>query len=189
MPQVQPLADAVRHGLLRDRADGRRRQPVRHRPLRRRGHAVQPPAVRPDDRRRPGGDEDDAGPPADLAPDARAEVVHQHGGLRLHRRGLRHLRGGPGRRPLHPGRRLHPRLPAPARADPPGADGPPGQDPARRLARRAPACPSWPSASRCWPRSGRCPPASPSPASGATRTASATACPAAPPLLGADETK
>ena len=49
---------------------------VRHRPLRRRGDAVQPAAVRPDDRRRPGRDEDDAGAAAHLAADARAEVVH-----------------------------------------------------------------------------------------------------------------
>src|SRR2546421_585607 len=74
--KLSPRPDAVRHRLLRDRVEGRRRQPVRHRPLRRRGDAVQPPPVRPDDRRRPGGDEDDAGAPADLAPDARAQVVH-----------------------------------------------------------------------------------------------------------------
>ena len=80
VPQEQPLADAVRHGLLRHRADGHRRQPARHRPLRRRGHAVQPAAVRPDDRRRPGGDEDGAGDAAHLAADAGAEVVHLHGG-------------------------------------------------------------------------------------------------------------
>ena len=38
--QEQPLADAVRHGLLRHRADGHRRQQARHRPLRRRGHSA-----------------------------------------------------------------------------------------------------------------------------------------------------
>ena len=58
-------------------------EPVRHRPLRRRGDALQPAAVRPDDRRRPGGHEDGAGAAADLAADARAEVVHLDGGVRL----------------------------------------------------------------------------------------------------------
>ena len=59
--QEQPVADAVRHGLLRHRADGDRRLAPRHRPLRLRGHALQPAAVRPDDRRRPRGHEDGAG--------------------------------------------------------------------------------------------------------------------------------
>ena len=91
VPQEQPVADAVRDGLLRHRADGDRRQPARHRPLRRRGDALQPAAVRSDDRRRPRGDEDAAGAAADLAADARAEVVHLDGGLCLDRRRVRHL--------------------------------------------------------------------------------------------------
>ena len=52
---------------------------ARHRPLRRRGDAVQPAAVRPDDRRRPRGHEDAAGAAAHLAADARAEMVHLDG--------------------------------------------------------------------------------------------------------------
>ena len=60
-------------------------------PLRRRGDALQPAAVRPDDRRRPRGDEDAAGAAAHLAADARAEVVHLDGRLRLDRRRVRHL--------------------------------------------------------------------------------------------------
>ena len=114
--QEQPVADAVRHGLLRHRADGHRRLAARHRPLRRRGHALQPAAVRPDDRRRPGGHEDGAGAAAHLAADAGAEVVHLDGRLRLQRRRLRHLRRGAGHRPLHPGGRVRARLPAAAGA-------------------------------------------------------------------------
>ena len=82
VPQEQSLADAVRHGLLRHRADGDRRVAPRHRPLRLRGHALLAAPVRSDDRRRPGGHEDDAGPAAHLAADARAEVVHLDGRLR-----------------------------------------------------------------------------------------------------------
>ena len=82
VPQEQLVADAVCHGLLRHRADGDRRQPARPGPLRRRGVSLQPAAVRSDDRRRPGGDEDAAGAAAHLAADARAEVVHLDGGLR-----------------------------------------------------------------------------------------------------------
>ena len=81
--QEQPVADAVRHGLLRHRADGDRASPLRHRPLRRRGDALQPAAVRPDDRRRPRGHEDGAGAAAHLAANAGAEVVHLDGRLRL----------------------------------------------------------------------------------------------------------
>ena len=91
VPQEQPLADAVRHRLLRHRADGDRRQQARPGPLRGRGVSLQPAAVRPDDRRRPRGDEDAARAAAHLAADARAEVVHLDGGLRLDRRRVRHL--------------------------------------------------------------------------------------------------
>ena len=59
--QEQPVADAVRHGLLRHRTDGHRRLASRHRPLRRRGHALLAAAVRSDDRRRPRRHEDAAG--------------------------------------------------------------------------------------------------------------------------------
>ena len=101
VPQEQPVADAVRHGLLRHRADGHRRQPARHGPVRRRGVSLQPAAVRSDDRGRPRGDEDAAGVAADLAADARAEVVHFDGGLRFDRRRVRHVLRGARDRSLH----------------------------------------------------------------------------------------
>ena len=116
VPQEQPVADALRHGLLRHRVDGHRGQPARHRAVRGGGLPLQPAAVRPDDRRRPGGDEDAAGAAADLAADARAEVVHFDGGLRLDRRGVRHLLRGAGDRPLHAGGHVRPRLSAAAGA-------------------------------------------------------------------------
>ena len=83
--QEQSVADAVRHGLLRHRVDGHRRVAARHRPLRRRGHALHAAAVRSDDRRRPGGHEDAAGAAAHLAANAGAEMVHFDGRLRLRR--------------------------------------------------------------------------------------------------------
>ena len=104
---------------------------ARHRPLRRRGHAVFAPPVRPDDRRRPRRDEDAAGPAAHLAADARAEVVHLDGGLRLHRRRLRHLRRRAGRRSLHSRGYLRSRLPAAA-----GAAAAIAHRPARQRSRR-----------------------------------------------------
>ena len=83
VPQEQSVADAVRHGLLRHRADGHRREQARHRPLRRRSVSLQPAAMRFDDCRRPRGDEDAAGAATHLAADERAEVVHFDGGLRI----------------------------------------------------------------------------------------------------------
>ena len=80
-PEEQPLADALRHGLLRNRADGRRRQRFRHPPLAPRS-CGSAPAMRPDDHRGSDRHEDDARPSTDLAADARAEMVHQHGRLR-----------------------------------------------------------------------------------------------------------
>ena len=79
-------------------------EPARHCPLRRGGLPLQSPAVRPDDRRRAGGNEDAARVAADLAANARAEVVYFDGRLRFDRRRLRHLLRGPGHRPLPAGR-------------------------------------------------------------------------------------
>ena len=134
--QEQPVADAVRHGLLRHRADGDRRLAARHRPLRRRGHALQPAAVRPDDRRRPRGHEDAAGAAAHLAANAGAEMVHFDGRLRLQRRRLRHLRRRAGHRSLHPGRHVRARLSAAAGAAAPVDHRPAGQDSRDRHAHR-----------------------------------------------------
>ena len=82
----QPVADAVCDGLLRHRADGNGGFAARHCAVRRRGDAVQPAAMRPDDRGRARGDEDVAGAAANLAADAGAEVVHVDGGVCLHGR-------------------------------------------------------------------------------------------------------
>ena len=116
VPQEQPVADAVRHRLLRHRVDGHRREQARYRPLRRRSVSLQPAAVRFDDRRRPRGDENVAGAAAHLAADERAEVVHFDGGLRQHRRRVRHLLRGAGDRSFHSGRHVRARLPAAAGA-------------------------------------------------------------------------
>ena len=129
----QPLADAVRHRLLRHRADGDRRVALRHRPLRRRGDALQPAAVRPDDRRRPRRHEDGAGAAAHLAADARAEVVHLDGGVRVSRAAS--STPTPSCRAIDrfmPGGRLRARLPAAAGAADPVGHRPAGQDPADR---------------------------------------------------------
>ena len=53
-PAVERLADDVRAGVLRDRDDGRGREPVRPGSLRRRGVSGDAAAGRPDDRRRHG---------------------------------------------------------------------------------------------------------------------------------------
>ena len=50
-----------------------------------------PPAVRPDDRGGPRGDEDAARPATHLAADARAEMVYFDGGVRFDRRRVRYL--------------------------------------------------------------------------------------------------
>ena len=139
VPQEQPLAAAVRHRLLRHRVHGHRRQQVRHRPLRRGGDAVQPAAGRPADRRRPRGDEDAARAAAHLAADARAEVVHLDGGLRLDGRRVRQLRRRAGHRPLHSRRYLYSRLPAAARASDSSGHRPARQDSARRDDSTAPS--------------------------------------------------
>ncbi len=124
----QSLADAVRHRLLRYRADGSRRRQARHRPLRLRGDAVQSAAVRSHDRRRPSRHEDAAGPAAHLAANAGAEVVHFDGGVRVVRWRVRHLCGGPGGGSLHAGGPVYPRLPAAARAAAAGGHRSAGED-------------------------------------------------------------
>ena len=82
MPQEQPVADALRHGVLRHRVDGHGREPARHCTFRRGSFPLQSAAVRPDDRGGPRGDEDAARAAAHLAADARAEVVHLDGRVR-----------------------------------------------------------------------------------------------------------
>jgi hypothetical protein len=82
------MADAIRDRMLRDRADGGFGEPTRPISFRFGGDAIHPAAMRLDDRRWAGGDEDVAGAAADLVADARAQVVHFDGGLCLFGRGL-----------------------------------------------------------------------------------------------------
>ena len=105
----------LRPGLLRDRDDLHGVEPVRHRPVRRRGLPRLAPPGRRDDRLGHRHQDDDADDRPALRPDARAEVRHLDGRLR-HRR--RAVQGGVqrrlGDRQVPAGRRLHPRLPADA---------------------------------------------------------------------------
>ena len=74
-PEQLALADAVRHGLLRHRVHGHRREPVRHRPLRHGAPELLASPGRRADLRRPAAVQAGAGDPADLGPDAPAQVV------------------------------------------------------------------------------------------------------------------
>ena len=112
---VGDLAGAVRPGLLRDRDDGDGGQPLRHRAVRRRGLPRLAAAVRSDDRGRPPVAQDGAGDAARVRPDARSEVGHLHGRLRVGRRRLRQLRHRPGRGSGRSSRRVRPRLSAATR--------------------------------------------------------------------------
>ncbi|MFT3863923.1 MAG: hypothetical protein QM729_06595 [Solirubrobacterales bacterium] len=75
--------------------------------------AIAPPG-RPDHLVGPGLDQDGAGRPPPLRPDAGAEVGDLDGRLLLLRRHVRQLRRRPGRRQVHADRPPHPRLPAAA---------------------------------------------------------------------------
>ena len=77
------LADAVRHRLLRHRVHGHRGEPVRPRALRHGAAELLAPPGRRADLRRPAAVQARAGDPADLGPDAAAQVVHLDGRLRL----------------------------------------------------------------------------------------------------------
>ena len=81
--QKLALADADGPRLLRHRAHGHGRSRFDIVALRRGGDALFAPAERRDDRRRHGDLQNGARREAHLGPDARAEVVHRHGRLRL----------------------------------------------------------------------------------------------------------
>ena len=106
---VVDLAGDLRPRVLRHRDDGDELLALRHRALRRRGVPRQPAPVGPDDRRRPPVAEDGAGAAPHLRPDARAEVGHLDGRLRVDRRRVRQLRARAGRRSGRAGRRLRAR--------------------------------------------------------------------------------
>ena len=129
-PPVEHLADDVRPGLLCHRDDGRRRQPLRHGPLRGRclpGHAA---AGRPDDRGRHGDLQNGQPRPPPLQPDARSEVRDRDGRLHRRRRPVLQVRlpRREGCRPGRAGRRVRARLPAAARSVARRLDADPGQD-------------------------------------------------------------
>ena len=111
------LPGDLRPGLLRDRDDVDRRRARRRRALRLRGLPRLAAPGRPADPLRPRLDQDGAGRPAHLRPDARAEVGDRDGRLLVLDGRLQQLRDRPGRQ-VHAGRRPRARLPAAAR----GAD-------------------------------------------------------------------
>ncbi len=92
-PEKQPLADAFCDRLLRHRVDGDQCKPTRPFPLRFGGHAIYSPTMRSNDRGRTSRHEDAPGSATHLASDARTEVVHFDGCLRMHRRSFRYLCG------------------------------------------------------------------------------------------------
>ena len=117
-PAVEHLAADVRPGLLRDRDDGRRREPLRHGPLRRRRVSRDAAAGRPDDRGRHGDLQNGQPRAPALQHDARSEVRDRDGRLHRRRRAVLQVRlpRGEGRRPGRAGRRVRARLPAAARS-------------------------------------------------------------------------
>ena len=143
--QVLALHLPVRHRLLRHGVHVRRGEPLRHRALRRRVPPLLAAPGRPADGRRHHQHEAGADPQARLRADGRAQVGGRLRRLRVVRRLLRQLRGAPGHRPDHPGRRLHPRLPAAARAGARRPDAAAGQD-------RRPGAPASPTRASPTPR-------------------------------------
>ena len=112
--QVVGLVDALRAGLLRDRADADAGPARRRRPLRR-GAARLAAAVGPDGRRRHADPEDGAAHQGALRADAGAALRHRDGGVRQLRRAVpARLLGVRRRRQGDPGRRLRARLSAAA---------------------------------------------------------------------------
>ena len=126
--RVVDLADGLRPGVLRDRDDGGVGLALRHRAVRRRGVPRLAAAVRPDDRRRHGDQEDGAGAAPALRPDARAEVGDLDGQLLERRRPVPDLQRAAGRRQGRAGRRLRVGLPAASRGAALRPDAAAGQD-------------------------------------------------------------
>ncbi len=136
-PVELALADAVRHGVLRDRVHVRRLVALRPVALRRRGRALLAAPVGPPDRRGHRRRQARAGPQEDLRPDGRAEVGHLDGRLRVHGRLLPRVPRRAGRRRDRPGGRLRRGLPAHAGEPHLRDHDAPEEDPVRR-ARAAP---------------------------------------------------
>src|SRR5205823_5521351 len=120
------VARHVRARMLRDRDDVDRLVALRHRALRNGGVPLVTATGRPADRLRPRLAQDGRAAPADLRPDARAQVGDRDGRVRELGRHVQQLRGPPGRRQDRAGRHPRARLPTTAR----GADG--GDHPAAR---------------------------------------------------------
>src|SRR5690606_2510179 len=92
------LADAVRHGMLRDRDDGDGGVALRSGAVRDGTHVVLAAAGGSADLRGPGDLQDGARAAADLGSDAAAEVGDLDGGVRVVWRRVRRLLDGPGDR-------------------------------------------------------------------------------------------
>src|SRR5699024_2005479 len=128
--------------VLRHRDDGRRHAALRPGPVRHGALRRDPAAGGPDDRRRPGEQQDGPRRASGLRPDGQPEVGHLHGCLRQLGRHVQQLRDRPGRRPHHPGRHLPARLSAAAgdaagldpHAARAGPEHPPRRQPGRRRA-------------------------------------------------------
>ncbi len=132
-PHQLDVADADGPGLLRHRADGHCLVPVRHRPVRGRGHAFLAAPVRLHDRGRHRDLQDGHRRPPDLRPDGRAQVGHRHGCLRELGRHVPQLRHAPGRGPHRAGRRVRQRLPPASRGAARRAHAAPDQGQTRTL--------------------------------------------------------
>ena len=137
-PQVVALAHALRHRLLRHRVHGVHRLPLRHRPLRRRGAALLARGRPTSCSWRARSPTSWPGPEDHLRPDARAQVGHLHGRLRVVGRLLPLLPRDAGDRRDHPGGRLRAGLPAFARGADRGHHEDPGEDPEGRAGQGPP---------------------------------------------------
>ncbi|CAA9415227.1 MAG: NADH-ubiquinone oxidoreductase chain B, partial [uncultured Pseudonocardia sp.] len=113
-PQVLAVARHLRAGVLRDRDDDDRCAALRPRALRHGGLPRLAAPGRPDDRGRPGEQQDGPGPAPDLRPDARAALGARHGRVRQFRRHVQQLRDRAGRRPRRARRHVPARLSAAA---------------------------------------------------------------------------
>ena len=137
------VADALRHGLLRDRVHGDRGERLRPRALRHGADELLAAAGRRAHLRRPSSVQAGADHPPHLAADAAAQMGHLHGRLRFHRRNVRQLRGGAGNRHDHSRGRLCSGLSAAARRSHLRNSHAPGEGEERALRRQPEFATRW----------------------------------------------